>query len=113
MSVVVHQIGSVGGLVSGLAELEQSLLTILRTQEGSVPGRPTFGTRIAELLDLPVSVMRPRAVREVRRAVQLHEPRIRVLSVAVVERVSGPGRPRVLISWEPVAGGASRTTELS
>lgn len=111
MSVVVHQVGSLGGLVTGMAELEQSLLTILRTPEGAVPGRPTFGTRLRELLDLPVSVMRPRAMREVTRAVRLHEPRIRVVGVTVLERA--PGAPRVLVTWEPSSAGERRTTEVS
>lgn len=91
--------GDPGELVYGLDELAQSLRTVLTTPEGSVPGRPAFGSRLHLFVDQPVTLARPGVLREVARAAGLHEPRIVVQESAVV--ATGEGRLELDVTWVP------------
>lgn len=94
------KLGSPGQRVDALDELEQSLRTVLVTPVQSVPGRPGFGSRLFELVDEPVSTLRPAVVREVVRALAVSEPRLRPLGVDPVQ--VAPGHLEVEVTWHPV-----------
>ena len=92
-------LGSPGSRVEGIPELDQTLRIILTTPEGSVPGRPGFGTRIGDIQDAPSLSAKPLVVREVVRAVRVNEPRILVRAVSV--HASADGKLRTTIRWAP------------
>lgn len=85
----------------GLDELRQSVRIVLETPLRSVPGKPEFGSDLFALLDKPITVARPRAIREARRALEQWEPRIEVLAV---DAVSDGSRLRVQVTWRPKEG---------
>lgn len=93
--------GRPGERVEGLAELEQSLMTVLGTQLGSVPGRLTFGINFVAYIDKPLNRVRGPMSREVQRAVKASEPRITVLDVTPVPAESAGGRMRSRVKWRP------------
>lgn len=109
--------GKPGELVYGLDELEQSLRIVLNTPVGSVPGRPEFGSRLDQLCDEPITTVAPAIVREVMRAVELCEPRITILGVAVLPPTEELGRVVPEVRWRPTtplgAGEATRTTRVT
>lgn len=94
------KVGAPREIVVGIAELEQSLRTVWMTPLNSVPGRIGFGTDHSRFLDVPVNVMRPAAMRELRRAVRASEPRITLLDV-VTTPVDPPGHVCALARWKP------------
>lgn len=107
-----RKLGGAGEVVTGLEELSQSVRIVLGTQFGSVAGRPDFGTKLSELQDLPENIQRPRAVREVLRALRVSEPRVQVSAVMATQ--TDAGKVRAQVTWRPVGAlsGASRTTEV-
>jgi phage baseplate assembly protein W len=80
------RIGRHGGieLVSGEAEIEQSILIILRTAPGQRMMRPEFGCALHDLVFMPNnSDTANRIRRAVRQALGRWEPRIQVTDVVV------------------------------
>jgi phage baseplate assembly protein W len=70
-----------GGLeyTSGAANVEQSLLLLLRTVQGERVMRPTFGTKARDLVFAPGSVQNLRLLETtVREAIRDFEPRVQV-----------------------------------
>lgn len=107
------KLGEPGARIEGLAELEQSLSIVLTTPVGSVPGRPTFGSRLHELVDQPINVVRARAAQEVRRAVAESEPRIEIIDTAVADATVG-GTATCQVYWRPAGqpDAAAKMTEV-
>ena len=73
--------GAGGGLefTSGAANIEQSLLLLLRTVQGERVMRPTFGTKARDLVFAPGSVQNLRLLETtVREAIRDFEPRVLV-----------------------------------
>lgn len=105
------KLGSPGEVVSGLEELRQAVAVLFATPEGSVPGRPRYGFRILEVIDLPVNQMRPIFLREARRALVLNEPRAELSDVQVVQGTA-PGQVIGRVLWRPAAGGALESLEV-
>jgi phage baseplate assembly protein W len=103
-------LGSPGELVYGDDELEQSLLIVLKTVMGSVPGRPEFGSKLLDFIDEPVTTVAPGIVREVFRAVKASEPRITVLAATPLS--AEPGTVETEVRWKPTNGGATRSTRV-
>jgi phage baseplate assembly protein W len=108
------KLGEPGVRVDGLAELEQSLSIVLTTPVGSVPGRPSFGSRLHELIDQPVSTVRARAPQEVRRAVTQNEPRIEIIDTAIVDPTPDGG-VTYQVYWRPAQqpDAAAKMTEVT
>jgi uncharacterized protein len=71
------------GYTSGDANIEQSLLLLVRTVQGERVMRPSFGTRARDLLFAPGSVQNLRLLETtVREAIRDFEPRVLVEQVA-------------------------------
>lgn len=107
------KLGEPGVRVEGLAELEQSLSIVLTTPVGSVPGRPLFGSRLHELIDQPINMVRARAPQEARRAIAQNEPRIEVIDTAVTD-ATADGNTVCQVYWRPAGqpDAAARMTEV-
>lgn len=97
--------------VAGLDELEQSLGIILRTPEGSQPGRPHFGSRLVTVVDRPALELTPLVAAEVPRAVRVSDPRIAVHSAKVVS-ISSSGSLVVRVVWSPADGESVRSSDV-
>jgi phage baseplate assembly protein W len=100
--------GEPGERVEGDAELEQSLNILMATPVESVPGKPEYGVRIPEYVDLPIDVARPLVVKEVLRAVAANLPRLVLVGVNVTSPALGHIESE--ITWKPAAGGSNRVT---
>lgn len=71
-------------LASGPEKVRQSIFTILDTEQGERVMRPDFGCGLSRWLMAPNSVATRAAIeREVRKALERWEPRIRLLDVNV------------------------------
>jgi phage baseplate assembly protein W len=71
------------GYTSGDANIEQSLLLLVRTVQGERVMRPSFGTRARDLVFAPGSVQNLRLLETtVREAIRDFEPRVLVEQVA-------------------------------
>jgi len=66
-------------------DIAQSIEVILLTPKGAKIFEPEFGTNILKHLDRPIQEVVPLIVAEVWEAVEKWEPRVRLLSVDVVE----------------------------
>lgn len=65
-------------LVQAASDVAQCIDLILRTQPGTDPLRPEFGTRYLDHIDAPVTVAAPRMVSEIITAIQRWEPRVTI-----------------------------------
>lgn len=82
-------------LVDGTEEIEEAIQIILSTPVGMRPMRPTFGSRIHELIFAPInSGTITSAIHFVRDALALWEPRIEVLDVTAEP---DPEQPSILL----------------
>ncbi|MCW5319628.1 phage baseplate protein [Verminephrobacter aporrectodeae subsp. tuberculatae] len=88
---------SVGGALSGVEHLRQSIADILSTPVGSRVMRPEYGSELPRMVDQPVTKGWVSAVQaEVVRALGRWEPRVNVRRVTVVSVIEG----RVSLSIE-------------
>lgn len=79
-----------GRVLAGIDHLRQSIEDILGTPLGSRRMRPTYGSRIRRMVDLPVTEGWKAAVQaEAASAIGRWEPRIKLQSVRVVSVVDG------------------------
>lgn len=79
--------GAADELVVGIDDIAQCIDLILRTQPGTDPLRPKFGTRYIDHIDTPINIAAPRMVNEIVNAIELWEPRVVIREVkwSVVE----------------------------
>lgn len=101
------------GVVTGLADIHQSIRVILKTRKGTVPHRPEFGSNLHLYLDWPQNRVKPYLVRESRAAIHHPtegEPRAEVVEVEVVHAL---GRVLLLVRWRPKGGVALEATEVA
>lgn len=103
------RLGAPGERVEGLTELAQSLSIVLRTPLGSVPGRPTFGSRIHELVDADISDVQAFGPRYARESILVCLPRIQFVDATA--ELLAPNNAELVVSWRPV-GGALQTTRV-
>lgn len=70
---------------SGAEKVREAILVVLRTEPGERVMRPTFGCGLRRFLAEPNSVAtRARIVRDVTRAIEAWEPRVRLREVGAV-----------------------------
>lgn len=107
-----------GRVVQGLKDIGQSILLIASTMKGTDPLRPTFGCGLFDWIDRPVNVAAVNMAREIRDAVNLWEPRVKVLSVKYKlqdergEQKRFPAGVRFEIGWRLRGGDVKGQTEL-
>ena len=75
------ELGTIGDVVQGIADVEQCLGIIVTTPRGSDPLRPTFGADIWRYIDFPIDEALPAIVSELTSAITMWEPRVSLISV--------------------------------
>lgn len=101
------QLGTYGQLVSGDADIEQSIGIILGTLAGSVPFNDDYGVPWLDVIDKPIGQAAPIVVGSAQRALEKYEPRITVKRIEPVPQEDGL---KVRVHWVPRQGGAERST---
>ena len=107
------QLGVIGGVVQGLADVDQCIVIILTTPKGSDVLRPTFGADLWQFVDSPINVAIPAIVREVRNAIAAWEPRVKIVSVTAVLVPGAPQGPvnlQISVTWQLNLGGSQLST---
>jgi len=102
----------IGNVVQGVQDINQAILIILTTPQGSDPLRPTFGCDLLHWIDTPVNVATPGLVAAIVAAITLWEPRVRLLSVVI--NLNGLSQLMVALTWQlKVDTGGVRTQKLA
>jgi uncharacterized protein len=111
------ELGTIGGVVQGIADVEQCLGIIVTTPRGSDPLRPTFGADIWRYIDFPIDVALPAIVRELTSAITTWEPRVNLISVTAQPVNDGSTQSgahlEVTLTWQLALGGAPSPTQIT
>ncbi len=78
-----QKINSIGDVVEGAEEINQSIAIILTTKKGSDPHRPDFGSDIYLYLDYPINEISAHIIREATDSITKWESRITINSITV------------------------------
>jgi len=78
-----QKINSIGEVVEGAEEINQSIAIILTTKKGSDPHRPDFGSDIYLYLDYPINEISAHIIREATDSITKWESRITINSITV------------------------------
>jgi phage baseplate assembly protein W len=109
------ELGTIGGVVQGIADVEQCLGIIVTTPQGSDPLRPTFGSDIWRFIDFPIDVALPAIVRELTTAITTWEPRVTLVSVTAQPVNDGSTQSGahldVTLLWQLALGSAPSPTQ--
>lgn len=98
--VAVDSCGRIA-LTRGEVDIEQAVQTIVLTPKGQRVMRPRFGCRIHELIFDPNNLSTiSLAQRYVREALEMWEPRIRVLSVDVSHEPDNPEQLSIHVQYQ-------------
>jgi uncharacterized protein len=81
-----------GEIVHDLADVEQSIATIVLTEKGSVPTQPEKCTRLAPYIDRRPETAIPNITREIFDAITAFEPRVVVDEVLITQEDFGQFR---------------------
>lgn len=84
-------------VLTGVEVVNQSIDFLLFTPVGSIPGQPEKGSRIDEILDLPVIEAVPLVVKEIHRVIPRWIPGIELVSVKTAIEKAGLN---VRIEWK-------------
>ena len=101
-------LGTPGGVVEGLRDIDQAIRIILTTPKGSDAHRPDFGSDLHLYIDWPTNRVTPHLVRESVDAIHRWETRVSIVQVQVSiddEHVT------VRVQWR-VADGVAQLTEV-
>lgn len=101
-------LGTPGGVVEGLRDIDQAIRIVLTTPKGSDAHRPDFGSDLHLYIDWPTNRVTPHLVRESVDAIRRWETRVSVVQVQVSiddEHVI------VRVQWR-VADGVPQLTEV-
>lgn len=111
------ELGTIGGVVQGIADIDQCIGIILTTPQGSDPLRPTFGANVWQYLDNPISVAIPSIVREISSSIAMWEPQVVLQSVSVspvLDSTSQSGAHlNVSLTWQLKLSGSSSQTQVT
>ena len=99
-----------GKIVTGIDEINQMIDLVLFTPVGAVPGNPEKGSKIDEMLDLPVMEVVPLVVKEIWRTVPKWIPEIELQQVQT--KIVG-AELIVSIIWKHKGEKTTNTKELS
>lgn len=104
----------IGGVVTGVGDVDQCIAIILTTPKGTDVLRPTFGTDLWKYIDAPISQARPAVVREVTQSITQWEPRVKVLSVTATPPAGivtqAGAHVEITVAWQLNLGGAPNAT---
>ena len=77
------KIGTFGGIVQGLDDIDQCIEILVKTRKGSVPLHPEFGCDAWKYIDAPINIARANIVKEVTDSITEFIPAIQLVSVTV------------------------------
>lgn len=100
-----------GKVVEGVDEISQNIIVIVRTQKGTDPLRPNFGTDLMASMDRPVNERVPQLIKDVVESINIWETRIDVTNVAY--RINGDGGVDLEIEWSTRVGELTATTKVT
>ena len=104
------EVGTIGSVVQGLADVDQCIAIILSTPRGSDVLRPTFGADLWRYIDNPITLALPAIVREASAAITLWEPRVRVVSISAATDTDSGSHLNITVTWQLKLGGNASTT---
>lgn len=82
---------------TGIEQLKNNILNIIRTRKGEVPYMPTLGIQ-SDYVDTPLSTQRASLVSEIRKQLSLWQPEASLDSLSIIPRPSGDYSVEVIIS---------------
>lgn len=77
-------LNQIGEAVEGIDDINQCIANIIKTRQGSVPHRPTFGSNIYQYVDYPINETIPNIIREATDAIAEWEPRIEIKQITAI-----------------------------
>lgn len=101
-------LGTAGGVVEGLRDIDQAIRIILTTPKGSDAHRPEFGSDLHLYIDWPHDRVTPYLVRETVEAIRRWETRVSVVQVQVM--IDG-AHITLRVTWR-VTDGLAQVTEV-
>ena len=92
------------GIVTGFADVEQSIRIILSTPKGSVPHSPEFGCDILPLIDSNYADVAPLFIARATDAILDNEPRVESLKITAkpYNKLQGFAGATFNIAWTPI-----------
>jgi len=94
------KVGAPGSVVENDADINQCIRVILETPKGSRPHEPLFGSEVHSHLDMPFPEAIPRIAGAVMEAIELWEPRVRLVRVVPSRAEAAAGKISLLIEWQ-------------
>ena len=105
--------GNAGESVINAGDISQCIDIILLSPRGSDPFRPTFASRIHDIIDNPQPSITSPVVRECTEAIERWEPRVRVTSVVPTFNRVKTGGVEIEINWRLREGIETGTSTLT
>jgi phage baseplate assembly protein W len=107
------KLGAPGGVVTNAADINQCIRVILETPRGSRAHQPLFGSDIYRYVDAPYQEAVPRIVQAVTEAIELWEPRIRLVRIVPLRNEAAAGKVTLRIEWSYKESTTMEQTEVS
>lgn len=101
---------AIGEVVQGVDEISQCIILIVKTQKGSEPLRPDFGSDLFLYIDRPINEALPKVIKSIVDALATWETRIEVTKVSYT--VNG-GETDFIIEWSEKITGQTETTKVT
>jgi phage baseplate assembly protein W len=100
-----------GEVVQGIDEISQNIMVIVKTQKGTDPLRPDFGTDLLGSIDRPLNERVPQLIKDIVDAVNTWETRAEVKNVSY--KITGDGGLELIISWVDRVSGIPGKTKVT
>ncbi len=107
------KLGTPGEVVANAADINQCIRVILETPRGSRPHQPLFGSDIYRYVDAPYQEAVPKIVQAVTEAIELWEPRVRLVRIVPIRDEAAAGRITLRIEWSYKDSTIMEQTEVS
>ncbi len=99
-----------GEVVEGIDEISQCIIVIIKTQKGSDPTRPDFGSDLFLYIDKPMTEALPKVIKSIVDGVNTWEQRVEVTKVSYSINV---GTTDFAIEWREKITGQTATTKIT
>jgi len=101
---------AIGEVVEGVDEISQCIILIVKTQKGSDPLRPDFGSDLFLYIDKPINEALPKVMKSIVDALNTWETRIEVENISYSVDV---GQTTFDIEWTEKITGQTATTKVT
>jgi phage baseplate assembly protein W len=99
-----------GKVVEGVDEISQCIILIVKTQKGTDPLRPDFGSDLFLYIDKPISEALPKIIKSIVDGINLWEQRVEVTKVSYSIDI---GTTDFIIEWKEKITQQSETTKIT